>query len=180
MYHLIHAFDKPAFGTAGSEARTIRKRCFVKYSLILLSALLVVACGGLTKAQQGNAYNDAAIAYDEAREEAFTTYETAWDASTTDDEGLVALTVLYARYADATSTYRETIEAIKWTPEFIETAQSMITCMREVTLLQLEVLTATDTQGALDLSDTADAKSNVCGSINESFRTVLGLGPVSD
>ena len=152
----------------------------MKYSLILLSAFLVVACGGLSKEQQGTAYNDAAIKYDLAREEAYATYETAWDASTTDDEGLTALTVLYGRYADATSTYRKTIEAIKWTPEFIETAQSMITCVREDTLLQLDVLTATDTQEALDLSETADAKSNVCASINDSFRTVLGLGPVSD
>ena len=152
----------------------------MKYTLILLSALLVGACGGLSKEQLGTAYNDAAVKYDRAREDAFATYETAWDASTTNDEGLTALTVLYASYADATSTYRETIEAIKWTADFIGPAQSMITCMREVTLLQLEVTTATDIQGALDLADTADAKSNVCGSINDSFRTVLGLGPVSD
>ena len=152
----------------------------MKYSLILLCAFLVVACGGLTKAQMGAAYNDAALRYDAVSEEAFAIYETAWDASTTDDEGLEALTDLYSTYSGATFTYVKEIEAIKWTPEFIETSQSMITCMRDVYLLQLEVLAATDAQGAIDLSDTADAKADVCRSINDSFRTMLELGPVSE
>ena len=180
MYHWIDAFDKPAFGTAGSEDRTNGKRCFVKYSLILLSALLVVGCGGLTKDQQANAYNNAGLKYDAAGNEAYADYETAYDIATTDAEGLQALTDLYSSYAGATFVYIEDVEAIAWTSEFNDKAQSMIACMRELYLLQMDVLAAADSQEAFDIAGLADAKEDSCVSINDSFRTMLGLDPVTD
>ena len=180
MYHWIDAFDKPAFGTAGSEARTIRKRCFVKYSLILLSAFLVVGCGFFTKEQLGNAYNNAGLKYDAAGNEAYADYETAYDIATTDAEGLQALTDLYSSYAGATFVYIEDVEAIAWTSEFNDKAQSMIACMRELYLLQMDVLAAADSQEAFDIAGLADAKEDSCVSINDSFRTMLGLDPVTD
>jgi hypothetical protein len=152
----------------------------VKYSLILLSALLVVGCGLFTKEQQGNAYNNAGLKYDAATEEAFTAYKAAYEIATTDDEGLQALRDLYSSYGGSVFVYIEDLEAIAWTSEFNDNAQSMIACMREVYLLQLEVLAAVDNQEALDLADVADEKHESCRSINDSLRTMLGLSPVTD
>lgn len=152
----------------------------MKYSLILLSALLVVACGGLSKEQQATAYNDAALKYDAAGEAAYADYETAYDIATTDGEGLQALTDLYSSYSGATFMYVEDLEKIAWTPEFSDDAQSMITCMQELYLLQIDVLSASDNQEALDISDVADAKEESCLSINETFRSILGLDPVTE
>ena len=180
MYHALGAFVKPSFGTAGSEARATGKRCPVKYALILLSALLVSACGGLTKEQQGTAYNNAAVKYDAAAEEAYAAYKAAYEIVTTDDEGLEAITDLYSSYGGAVFVYIEDLEAIAWTSEFNGNAQSMISCMRETYLLQLEVLSAVDIQEAIDLSEVADEKHESCRSINDSFRTMLGLGPVTE
>ena len=61
----------------------------MKYSLILLSALLVVACGGLTKEQQATAYGAAAEKWNPATAEAEAIYEAASEAAMTDDESLI-------------------------------------------------------------------------------------------
>ena len=152
----------------------------MKYSLILLSAFLVVGCSFFTKEQQANAYNNAGLKYDAAGNEAYADYETAYDIATTDGEGLQALTDLYSSYAGRTFVYIEDVEAIAWTSEFNDKAQSMISCMRETYLLQLEVLSAVDIQEAIDLSEVADENHESCRSINDSFRTMLGLGPVTE
>jgi hypothetical protein len=52
--------------------------------------------------------------------------------------------------------------------------------MRETYLLQLEVLSAVDNQEAIDLSEVADENHESCRLINDSFRTMLGLGPVAE
>ena len=152
----------------------------MKYSLILLSAFLVVGCSFFTKEQQANAYNNAGLKYDAAGNEAYADYETAYDIATTDGEGLQALTDLYSSYGGAVFVYIEDLEAIAWTSEFNGNAQSMISCMRETYLLQLEVLSAVDIQEAIDLSEVADENHESCRSINDSFRTMLGLGPVTE
>ena len=152
----------------------------MKYSLILLSAFLVVGCSFFTKEQQANAYNNAAVKYDAAAEEAYATYKAAYEIATTDDEGLQAITDLYSSYGGAVFVYIEDLEAIAWTSEFNDKAQSMISCMRETYLLQLEVLSAVDIQEAIDLSEVADENHESCRSINDSFRTMLGLGPVTE
>ena len=162
MYHWIDAFDKPAFGTAGSEARTIRKRCFVKYSLILLSALLVVACGGLTKEQQLDAYNEVVGEFNSSVKRAETVYETAIDSATTDEEGTQALSVLYSDYAAAEFLFANKLEAIAWTSDVQGPSSDLITCSREVYLLQLEVISVTNFEEANELADAADAKSATC------------------
>jgi membrane protein required for beta-lactamase induction len=152
----------------------------VKYALILLSALLVVGCGGLTKEQQATAYNDAALKYDAVAEEAFATYETAFDAATTDSEDLIVLQDLFSAYAGADRKLADNLEAIEWTSEYVGTLRRMINCINEVYLLEIEVVAATSFQEANDLADVALEKSSSCDAIGDEIRNLLGLDPVED
>ena len=89
-------FLKPAFGTAGSEARATGEGSSVKYSLILLSALLVVACGGLTKVQQGDAYLRAAGKVNAVWKNAGAERQLSVDNSYTESTDLEAITNYYS------------------------------------------------------------------------------------
>jgi hypothetical protein len=180
MYYALGAFVKPSFGTAGSEVRATGKRCSVKYSLILLSALLVAACGGLTKEQQGAAYNDAALKSDTVNEEAYAVYESAFDAATTESENLQVLQDLLSAYAGADRQLVEDLEGIAWTSEYVDTSGRLISCINEVYLLEIEALAATEFAEADALADTALEKSSSCDSIGDELRSLLGLEPVTD
>ena len=171
---------KSAFGTAGSEDRTNGKRCFVKYSLILLSALLVVACGGLTKDQQAAAYGAAAEKWNPATDEAFTTYESASEAATTDDERLVAVTELYSSYAGIDRIFADDLAEVQWTSDFKELAEKLIDCTNETYLLEIEVLSAVNLQEAIDLGDAADEKAESCDIIGKELEDALGMEPAKD
>ena len=107
----------------------------MKYSLILLSALLVVACGGLTKEQQLDAYNEVVGEFNSSVKRAETVYETAIDSATTDEEGTQALSVLYSDYAAAEFLFANKLEAIAWTSDVQGPSSDLITCSREVYLL---------------------------------------------
>jgi len=162
MYYALGAFVKPSFGTAGSEARATGKRCSVKYALILLSALLVSACGGLTKEQQLDAYNEVVNEFNSAVDQAFKTYESAADAATSEDEGMQALSELYSTYAGAEFSFANALEEIAWTSDLKGPSGELIACSREVYLLQLEVIAATNLDEGNNLADAADAKSKTC------------------
>jgi hypothetical protein len=180
MYHWIDAFDKPAFGTAGSEARTNEERCSVKYSLILLSAFLVVACGGLTKEQQATAYGAAAEKWNPATAEAEAIYEAASEAAMTDDESLIAITELYSSYAGIDRIFADDLAEVEWTSEFKNTAEKLINCTNEAYLLEIAVLSAADLQEAIDLSDAADEKVESCDIISRELEAALGMEPAKD
>ena len=177
MYYALGAFVKPSFGTAGSEARATGKRCSVKYSLILLSALLVAACGGLSKEQQASAYLAAAEKYNAAIVEPEATYESAIDAATTDDEGYMALLDLYSSYAGISRIFADDLAEVVWTSEFEPTATRLIDCTNETYLLEIEVLAAADLEETIELSDAADAQDESCDPIVDELRAALGLEP---
>ena len=134
----------------------------MKYSLILLSALLVAACGGLTKEQQLNAYNEIVAEFNETVDLALKTYESAADAATTEDEGIQALSELYSTYAGAEFSFANALEEVAWTSDLEGPSGELIACSREVYVLQLEVIAATTLEEATNLADAADAKSNSC------------------
>ena len=175
MYYALGAFVKPSFGTAGSEARATGKRCPVKYSLILLSALLVAACGGLSKEQQAAAYNTAAEKYDAAIVEPEATYESAIDAATTDDDGLSALMELYSSYAGISRIFADDLAEVVWTSDVKPVVTRLIDCTNDTYLLEIEVLTASNLEEAIDLSDAADAKQKSCDAIVDEVLAALGL-----
>jgi len=149
----------------------------VKYSLILLSALLVVACGGLTKEQQGAAYSTAAEKYNAAIVEPEATHESAIDAATTDDEGYLALLELYSAYAGISRIFADDLAEVVWTSEYEPTATRLIDCTNDTYLAEIEVLAANDLEEAIDLSDAADAKDESCDPIVDELRAALGLEP---
>ena len=148
----------------------------MKYALIVLCALLV-GCGGLTKEQQATAYNTAAKKFDAAVVEVEATYESAIDAATTDDEGLLALMELYSSYAGISRIFADDLAEVVWTSEFEAKATSLIDCTNETYLLEIEVLTANDLQEAIDLADAADAKDKACEPILKELLAALGLKP---
>lgn len=152
----------------------------MKYSLILLSAILVVACGGLTKEQQGTAYNDAALKSDAAYEEAYATYGYGFDAATTESEVLQVLHDLFSAYAGASRQLIEDLEGIAWTSDYVDTSARLISCRNEVYLLESEVLAATEFAEADALADAALEKNSSCDSIGEELRNLLGLEPITD
>ncbi len=180
MYYALGTFVRPSFGTAGSEVKATGKRCSVKYSLILLSALLVAACGGLSKEQQASAYSAAAEKWNPATDEAFTTYESANDAATTDDERLIAVTELYSSYAGIDRIFADELAEVQWTSDFKELAEKLIDCTNETYLLEIEVLSAADLQEALDLGYAADEKAESCDIIGKELEAALGLEPAKD
>ena len=177
MYYALGAFVKPSFGPAGSEARATGKRCSVKYSLILLSALLVAACGGLSKEQQASAYLAAAEKYNPAADEYYADYETAFADAATDDDRLVAVTELYSNYAGIDRIFADDLAEIEWSSDYASTAERLIDCVNEVYLLEIEVLVATGLQEAYDLADAADQKNESCDVIVDELRFALGLDP---
>jgi hypothetical protein len=177
MYYALGAFVKPSFGTAGSEARATGERFSVKYSLILLSALLVVACGGLTKEQQAMTYSAIADKYNTAIDQAEAVYEAAIDVATTDDDGLLAITELYSTYAGIDRIFADELAESAWSSEFEVQVGNLIDCTNEVYLLEIDVALATELQEAIDLSDVADEKMGACGLIVDGLRSSLGLPP---
>ena len=152
----------------------------MKYSLILLSAFLVVGCGGLTKYQQAAAYGAAAEKWNPATDEAFAIYESASEAATTDDEELIAVTELYSSYAGIDRIFADDLAEIEWTSEFKEMAQKLIDCTNETYLLEIAVLGAADLQEAYDLSDAADEKVESCDIIGKELEAALGVEPATD
>ena len=133
----------------------------MKYVLIVLCALLV-GCGGLTKEQQLNAYNEVVREFNATVKQAEAVYKTASDSATTDDEGTQALSDLYYDYAGAEFLFANKLEAIAWTSDLQGPSSELIACSREVYLLQLDVISVTNFEEANDLADTADAKSATC------------------
>jgi len=139
MHDSINAFGNPAFGTAGSEARTNRERCSVKYSFILLSALLVVACGGLTKEQQGDAYLGAAGRVNAAWDNAEVEYRSAIENSYTESTDLEAMTNFYSTVSAADLDFIKDPQAVKWSDVYSDTAGRLISCMNELYVIERNV-----------------------------------------
>jgi hypothetical protein len=175
MYYALGAFVKPSFGTAGSEARATGKRFSVKYSLILLSAFLVVGCGGITEEQLATPYQLAADKNDAAIASAETDYESAMAMAATEIEQLQALADLYSAYAGSDRIFADEIAAIQWTPELVSASEQLITCIDDSYLLQLEVVMSEDLQEALGLADSADDKSTTCTVLAQELGKSLGL-----
>ena len=150
----------------------------MKYSLILLSALLVVACGGPTKEQQASAYLAAAEKYNPAADEFYADYEAAFDSAATDDDRLFAVTELYSNYAGIDRIFADDLAEIQWSSDYAGTAEQLMDCVNEVYLLEIEVLMATDLQAAYDLAEVADQKDESCDVIANELRAALGLDPV--
>ena len=152
----------------------------MKYSLILLSAFLVVACGGLTKAQMGAAYNEAAGKWNPSVDEAEAAYDAALDVATTEDQGLQALKNLYSVYAETELAFIADLRAIAWTPEFVDGSEKLITCINDTYLLELKVQDATELQEAIDSAEAALKKDKSCDAITEDLANSLGLELVNE
>lgn len=180
MYDSINAFYKPAFGTAGSESRTNRERCSVKYSFILLSALLVVACGGLTKEQQGDAYLGAAGRVNAAWDNAEVEYRSAIENSYTESTDLEAITNFYSAGSAADLDFIKDLQAIKWSDVYSDTASRLISCINELYIIERDVMILTDLQAAINQANKADEKNQNCRGIANELRISLGLDPVPD
>ena len=152
----------------------------MKYSLILLSALLVVACGGLTKEQMGAAYNEASNKWNSSVDEAEAAYNAALDVATTEDQGLQALKNLYSVYAETELAFITDLRAIAWTPEFVDGSEKLITCINDTYLLELKVQDATELQEAIDSAEAALEKDKSCDAITEDLANSLGLELVNE
>jgi hypothetical protein len=147
----------------------------VKYSLILLSAFLVVACGGITKGQLATSFQLAADKSDAATTSAETDYESAMAMATTETEKLQALADLYSAYAGSDRIFADEIAEIQWAPEFVSASEQLITCIDDSYLLQLEVVMSEELQEALGLADSADEKSTTCTALAQELGKSLGL-----
>ena len=152
----------------------------MKYSLILFSALLVAACGGLSKEQQASAYSAAAEKYNPVADEIYAEYEAAVAAATTDDDRLLAITEMYSSYAGIDRIFADDLAEVQWSSDFANTAERLIDCVNEVYILEIDVLMATNLQEANDLADAADQKDESCDVIVDELRSGLGLGPAPE
>ena len=155
-------FLKPAFGTAGSEARATGEGSSVKYSLILLSALLVVACGGLTKVQQGDAYLRAAGKVNAVWKNAGAERQLSVDNSYTESTDLESITNYYSTGSAADLAFIKDLQVIEWSDDYSDTASRLISCMNELYVIERDAILATDLQTAIDQEKKADEKKQNC------------------
>jgi len=140
----------------------------------------VVACGGLTKEQQGDAYLGAAGKVNAAWDSAWAERQLAVENSYTESTDLEAITNYYSAGSVADLAFIKDLQAIEWSDSYSNTASRLISCMNELYVIERDVILRTNMQAAIDQANKADEKNQNCRGIANELRISLGLDPVPD